>query len=478
LGNGAVLIAEEALVNGTYDYLAETSRREPVWSDIPIVLFAANSKSAERLLATIGSRLNATIVERPIRMTMLISAVRGALRARTRQYQTRDLLTELEQADKQKDLFLATLSHELRTPLNSILGWIQIARGAHSESDMPHALDVIERNAKNQSELISDILLISRVITGKLELKLEAIDIVSAIRAAVAVASPSAKEKNIRLTLAVAAGNLEVSGDTERLQQIFGNLLSNAVKFTPENGRIEVTIGQNGGNVVIKISDNGSGIDPDVLPYIFERFRQADNSYSRSIGGLGLGLAIVRHLLQLHKGAISAESSGTGQGAAFTVTLPIAAETKAADLNTKEIPKDADREFLKDVKILLVEDDKDSRDMLAVTFGFYGMEVMTAASACEALEAMRSFQPEILVSDLGLPGEDGFSLIRKIRSLPAGQGNAIPAIALTGYVSLQDQAIARRSGYQEHISKPVDIEKLADVIYRLLKKKPALPPGA
>jgi CheY-like chemotaxis protein/nitrogen-specific signal transduction histidine kinase len=406
-------------------------------------------------------------------MTMLVSAVRGALRARARQYQTRDLLTELEQADKQKDLFLATLSHELRTPLNSILGWIQLARGGGREGDLTHALDVIERNAKNQSELISDILLISRVITGKLELTLEPIDIVSAIQAAFATVSPSAKEKNIRLSLGTSAGSIEVSGDAERLQQIFGNLLSNAVKFTPEQGKIDVTIGQSGGSVVVEIRDNGSGIEPDVLPYIFERFRQADNSYSRTIGGLGLGLAIVRHLLELHHGTISAESAGPGQGSSFTVTLPIAAERKVSGPQTKESSKNGDREFLKDVKILLVEDDKDSRDMLAITFGLYGMEVMTAASALEALEAMRSFQPEILVSDLGLPGEDGFSLIRKIRSLPAGQGNAIPAIALTGYVSLQDQAIARRSGYQEHISKPVDIENLADVIYRLLKKKPA-----
>ncbi len=320
--------------------------------------------------------------------------------------------------------------------------------------------------------MISDILLISRVITGKLELKLEPIDIVSAIQAAFAIVSPSAKEKNIRLSLGVDAGSIEVSGDAERLQQIFGNLLSNAVKFTPEHGKIDVTIGQSGGSVTVEIRDNGSGIDPDVLPYIFERFRQADNSYSRAIGGLGLGLTIVRHLLELHHGTISAKSAGPGQGASFTVTLPIAAEREAPGPKERESSKNEDREFLKDVKILLVEDDKDSRDMLAITFGLYGMEVMTAASAPEALEAMSSFQPEILVSDLGLPGEDGFSLIRKIRSLPASQGNAIPAIALTGYVSLQDQAIARRSGYQEHISKPVDIEKLADVIYRLLKKNP------
>ncbi len=478
VGCGAVLIAEEALRDGTQEYLAEMSHREPVWSDIPIVLFAGGSRNAEHLLATVGSRLNATIVERPIRITMLVSAVRGALRARERQYQTRDLLAQLEQADKQKDLFLATLSHELRTPLNSILGWIRLARNNPGKpADLMQALDVIERNAKIQSELISDILFISRVITGKLELTLEPINIVSTVQAAIDTASPSAKEKNISLNFSFEIVDeteaVEIKGDAERLQQVFGNLLSNAVKFTPEHGKIDVSVRQNGPDVAVEIRDNGRGIDPGFLPHIFERFRQADNSYSRTIGGLGLGLAIVRHLLELHNGQIGVESAGLGSGASFTVTLPVLArDQNAAGAPETGLGKDSkNKKLLKDVKLLLVEDDKDSREMLATAFGFYGMEVTTAASAFEALEAMENFQPQIIVSDVGLPGEDGYSLMRRIRSLPAGRGNSVPAIALTGYVSVQDQAAARDSGYQEHMSKPVDIDELAEIIFKLLKKK-------
>lgn len=474
IGCGAVLIAEEALQNSTQEYLAEMSGCEPVWSDIPIVLFAGGSKNAEHLLATVGSRLNATIVERPIRITMLVSAVRGALRARERQYQTRDLLAQLEQADKQKDLFLATLSHELRTPLNSILGWIRLARNNPGKSaELVQALDVIERNAKIQSELISDILFISRVITGKLELNFEPIDVVSAVRAAIDTASPSAREKNVSLNFFFEAETVEIEGDAERLQQVFGNLLSNAVKFTPEQGKIDVSVRRNESEVAVEIRDSGRGIDPGFLPHIFERFRQADNSYSRTIGGLGLGLAIVRHLLELHDGQIGAESAGLGRGASFTVTLPLLARDKniPGAVETDSAKDGKDKKLLKDVKLLLVEDDKDSREMLATAFGFYGMEVTTAASAFEALEAMENFQPQIIVSDVGLPGEDGYSLMRRIRSLPAGRGNSVPAIALTGYVSVQDQAAARDSGYQEHMSKPVDIDELAEIIFKLLKKK-------
>jgi signal transduction histidine kinase/ActR/RegA family two-component response regulator len=473
-GVGAVLIAEEALANGAREYIAEMSRDEPVWSDIPIVLFAGSGKSAEHLLATIGSRFNATIVERPIRITMLVSAVRGALRARQRQYETRDLLTQLEQTDKQKDLFLATLSHELRTPLNSILGWVQMMRGNSGESvDMERALEVIERNAKTQSELISDILFISRVITGKLELNTRPISITDVVRSALDVVRPAAQEKDIKLSFAFETMALDINGDFDRLQQVFWNLLSNAVKFTPEHGKVEVGIGISEKNVIIEIRDSGRGIDPEFLPYVFERFRQADNTYSRNVGGLGLGLAIVKHLVELHGGNVSAKSEGIDRGAVFTVALPALTQKtdtaeQAINTNAAAAPE-TDMKSLDGVRILLVEDDADSREMLAASFSLYGFKTITAGSAAEALEVFRSFQPDLMVSDVGLPGEDGYSLMRKIRALPRQRDVIMPAIALTGYVSIQDQITAREAGYQEHLAKPVDIDELADLIFKLLK---------
>lgn len=471
LGTGAVLIAEEALHYGAEQYLAEMSESEPVWSDIPIVLFAGNSKNAENLLATIGSRFNATIVERPIRITMLISAVRGALRARERQYQTRDLLTELEKADEQKDLFLATLSHELRTPLNSILGWIQMMRSNSEEKvDVGHAIDVIERNARIQSELIADILFISRVVTGKLELNTRPLSTSAVVDSAIDVVRPSAAEKNIEIDFVADDDSIDISGDFERLQQVFWNLLSNAVKFTPDNGSIRVAVRHDSGRVIAEITDSGMGMDAEFLPHVFDRFRQADNSYSRVVGGLGLGLAIVRHLVEMHGGRVSAKSEGLGSGSTFIVSIPViaAGSVKAAPA-AQPLEKADLSELGRNARILLVEDDADSREMLALNFSFSNFEVVTAESAADALTALKSFTPDVIVSDVGLPDEDGYSLMKKIRALPDKNVNAIPAIALTGYVSVQDQATAHEAGYQEHLSKPVDIDELTRLISKLLK---------
>jgi signal transduction histidine kinase len=284
----------------TVERLSELFNEQPLWSDLPIVLFAGNAQNAETLAATVGAQFNATIVERPIRIPILVSTVRGALRARARQYQSRDLLHQLEESDRQKDLFLATLSHELRTPLNSILGWIQMLN--HEETrkrvDEKHALSVIERNARAQSEMISDILFVSRIITGKLKLNSKPTDIVPVVQTAIDILRPALNAKEIQLNVSFDSGLPLINGDADRLQQVFWNLLSNAIKFTSNNGHIDVLITDEKSNVEIKISDSGQGIKPEFLPFVFERFRQADNSYTRQFGGLGLGLAIVRHLVE------------------------------------------------------------------------------------------------------------------------------------------------------------------------------------
>ena len=474
-GAAALLVAEEALQNGTLESLIKTVNRQPVWSDIPVVLFAGNGQNAELLLSAVGSRLNATIVERPIRIAMLVSAVRGALRAREKQYQTRDLLNQLEESDRQKDLFLATLSHELRTPLNSVLGWIRLLRQeGDSQVDKTHALEVIERNARAQAEMISDILFVSRVITGKLTLKTEMIDLASVIEATIDVVRPSVEAKDIKLNFSFEAETTHIEGDADRLQQVFWNLLSNAIKFTPPGGNVDVCVKGDGQQVAIEVCDSGRGIKPEFLPFVFERFRQSDNSYTREVGGLGLGLAIVRHLVELHGGTVSASSAGDDCGAAFTVTLPIfAGEDSRALSELKEqdqVPKNEEEYLFDGIHLLIVEDDTDSREMLKIMFGQDEMRVTAVSSAAEGFETIKKERPDILISDVGLPGEDGYSLVRRVRQLAPEAGGQIPAIALTGYASLQDRERALEAGYQEHLSKPVDIDALFELVKKLLTR--------
>jgi signal transduction histidine kinase/ActR/RegA family two-component response regulator len=472
VGAGGFLFAEVAVDEISLDVLFRTLETQVVCSVLPVIIFSSHSRTAELLLDKLGGRIYITIVERPIRITMLVSAVRGALRARDRQYQTRDLLEQLEQADSQKDLFLATLSHELRTPLNSILGWIQILRTRELEQvDIDRAIEVIERNAKGQSEMISDILFVSRIITGKLEIKHEPINIADVVDGVVEMIKPSAEAKSINL--AVEKSEYEavpVEGDAERLQQVFLNLLTNAVKFTPEGGDIRVGLRRRGSNVVIDVSDTGQGINPQFLPYVFERFRQADSTYTRRIGGLGLGLAIVRHLVELHGGTVTAHSDGKDRGSRFSISLPIADANRYTPVDNWAPPPEISSELiskLQGMNILLVEDDKDSRDMLEMVLSIYGVKVESAVSATEALEKVKTVLPDVLVSDIGLPGEDGYDLIRKVRELSPREGGATPAIALTGYVSVQDRKLALDAGYQDHIPKPVNPNVLLELLGEL-----------
>ena len=466
---GAVLIAEEAIDAKMLPQFIEALEAEPIWSDLPVIIFSSHARNAEALLERLGGRINVTIVERPIRVTMLVSAVRGALRARQRQYQTRDLLMQLEQADRQKDLFLATLSHELRTPLNSIVGWIQILRTRRlDQEEVDRAIEVIERNAKGQAEMISDILFVSRVITGKLEIKHEPVAVDEIINSVVDVIKPSADAKSLHLS--IEAGGFEpvpVEGDSERLEQVFLNLLTNAVKFTPEGGSVRIVLTRAGSNVSVQVADTGQGINPQFLPYVFERFRQADNTYTRRVGGLGLGLAIVSHLVELHGGTVTAHSEGKDRGSVFTVTLPIADSKRLMPSRNGNRVSQISPEITAKVKgmsLLLVEDDKDSRDMLETALGIYGVGVESVASAAEALQRIQALKPDVIVSDIGLPGEDGYDLIRKVRALPLNEGGQIPAIALTGYVSVQDRNLALAAGYQDHIPKPVNPSQLLELL--------------
>jgi len=380
-----------------------------------------------------------------------------------------------EQANRLKDEFLATLSHELRTPLNAILGWSQVLQSHNLvESEKQKALTTIERNARAQNQLIDDLLDVSRIITGKLRLDVRAVDLPDVITAAVDAARPGAEAKNIRLQVLLDPQAGPISGDPDRLQQIVWNLLSNAVKFTPKGGRVQIRLQRINSHVEIVVSDTGSGIEPEFLPHVFDRFRQSDGSTTRRDGGLGLGLAIVRQLVELHGGTVSVSSDGNGQGSTFTVFLPLLPVRREPPSNVPRVHPAAETGVSKDcppelsgLRVLLVEDEIDSRDLLNLILVSCGATVTTTSSAAEAFETIRREKFDVLISDIGMPEEDGFSLIGKIRELPDEQSGNMPAIALTAYARAEDRVRALRSGFQMHIAKPVEPSELVVVVANL-----------
>ena len=472
-GAGAALLTEEALSAHAIKCLADLLSNQPAWSDLPLILFATNGESAGMLLKGTGSWANVSILERPINIAIIISALQSAIRSRRRQYQMRDLLLHMEEADRQKDLFLATLSHELRTPLNSMLGWLSLIRQKRLNTDeTARALETIDRNARTQAQMIADILEVSRIITGKLRLNFRPTDLASMIETAIETVRMAADAKGIRIETRLDPNAGSILADGNRLQQVMWNLLINAIKFTPQSGNIEVSLRRAGSTVQIEVSDTGEGIDPEVLPYIFDRFRQADNSYKRVHGGLGLGLAIVRHIVELHGGRVYAESKGAGQGAIFSVSLPVPTVFKPRDIEefNSELASQASRGEsppVEGVRVLLVEDDPDSREMVVRVLEDFGMQVSAVASASEALDIIKQLKPDVLVSDIGMPEEDGYALLHKVRELEGDGGHSIPAIALSGYASRNDEEDALTAGFHMHLAKPVEINRLVKAIARL-----------
>jgi PAS domain S-box-containing protein len=390
------------------------------------------------------------------------------------------LYRKAQEANRLKDEFLATVSHELRTPLTAILGWASMLRKTEFDRQTAQsALETIERNARAQSQIIEDLLDVSRIVTGKLRLDVRQVEPASFIDAAVESVRPAAEAKGVRLSKALDTGPVALSGDPARLQQVTWNLLTNAIKFTPRGGRVEVRLARVSSNVEMTVSDTGAGIKPEFLPYVFDRFRQADSSTTRRHGGLGLGLSIVRHLVELHGGTVRAESAGEGQGSTFTVTLPVApfyrkasGEVRAAHTRAEARGAVEDcPEEIAGLKILVVDDEEDTRNLLSVALGECGAEVLTAGTAREALEHAARTIPDVLISDIGMPDEDGFELIRMVRELPAESGGGVPAIALTAYARAEDRLRVLRSGYQMHVAKPVEMAELLAVIASLIRRK-------
>jgi signal transduction histidine kinase/DNA-binding response OmpR family regulator len=401
----------------------------------------------------------------------LVEAERESLLLREK-----SLREQAETASRMKDEFLATVSHELRTPLNAILGWCQMLQAGKLDADKyGRALETINRNAKSQAQLIDDLLDTSRLITGNLRLNLSPTEIIPVIESAIDVVRPGAEAKGITISTAYNSNVETITCDPQRLQQMIWNLLTNAVKFTPRNGRVEVKLEQSDSNLQISVSDTGQGISQEFLPFVFDRFRQADSSSTRTHGGLGLGLAIVRHLTELHGGSVRVSSEGSGKGSTFTITLPV---SLVAVPPKEQIREEANGHkqngnfspTLNGVRVLIVDDDPDTCEMLMFVLNHWGAEAQSSRSASEAFASIAEWHPDILLSDISMPGEDGYSLISKLRASAPEKGANIPAIALTALARPEDGEQALSAGFQLHLTKPVDSQQLAEAIASLAGK--------
>lgn len=377
---------------------------------------------------------------------------------------------QLQRADQLKSEFLTTLSHELRTPLNAILGWVQILKDGATKEDIAQGIPIIERNVRVQSQMIEDLLDMSRIEAGKVSLDVQRVDLAAVVAAGIETVRPAANAKEIRLTSAFASVNGIVMGDKDRLQQIVWNLLTNAVKFTPKKGRIHVVIKRIDSHVAIDVTDNGQGIAPEFLGQVFDRFRQADATTTRRHGGLGLGLSIVKNLTELHGGNVRVASQGPGQGATFTVSLPLQPvrhEPKAEAEARRNAAVDgaAIEVDLGGIKVLVVDDEQDSVGTITRILERYGAEVRGAYSMEEGIREFTQFAPNVVLSDVGMPEHDGYELIARLRALPGGR--TVPAVALTALARSEDRTRALRAGFQLHVAKPVDFSELIAVVQNL-----------
>jgi signal transduction histidine kinase/ActR/RegA family two-component response regulator len=489
-GAAAVLLSEEALVPAAAR-MVEALEAQPPWSDLPILVSAIERDmilEGHGAVGPLGKRCNVTVLDRPVHVHTLVNTVRGALRARHRQYQARDVLAQLaaseaserdararaEEMSRAKDEFLATVSHELRTPLSGILGWARLLSGGIlDDTKQKRAVEAIERNAVAQAQLIEDLLDVSRIIGGKMRLDLDKVELRAVIDAAIESVRPAMDAKKIRFQCLIDPAASPIMGDPNRLQQIVWNLLSNAIKFTAKEGRIQLSLARVDSHVELTVSDNGRGIDPSFLPYLFERFRQADSSTTRAYGGLGLGLAICRHLVELHGGTIEAYSEGASHGSTFVVRFPMLS-VQPVDPTQRAHPSLARSVLLeyppelRGLKVLVVDDEPEARELLLTLLTEGGAETRQASSAIEALDAIAE-RPDVVISDIGMPGMDGYELIRRIRALPPDMGGRTPAAALTAYARAEDRRLALRAGFEMFVPKPVEPAEFLQVVATLAR---------
>jgi signal transduction histidine kinase/CheY-like chemotaxis protein len=380
---------------------------------------------------------------------------------------------EAERANRMKDEFLSLVSHELRTPLNAMMGYAQLLQlNPRNPEQVTEAANVIARNGRAQVQIIEDLLDMSRVVTGKMRLDVQSVDLCDVVRRAIDTVTPAATAREIELQTALDPRASRIAGDASRLEQVFWNLLSNAIKFTPEQGKVQVSLERVGSHVEVRVSDTGQGIAADLLPFVFDRFRQGDASAQRRHGGIGLGLSLVKHLVEMHGGSVVAQSAGAGQGSAFVVSLPL--QIAPPEGGDQRIHQTADGSTLRsaappiaDLRVLIVDDEADARGLAARMLEPHGVEVHTAASADKAMELLKRVRPDVIVSDIGMPGTDGYQFMRMVRALPDEEGGRTPAVAATAFARGEDRTKALLSGYQAHLAKPVDANELVAVVATL-----------
>ena len=464
-GAAAVLVAEEHLNGSFKGPLANWLSRQPPWSDLPVLILTrpgADSPESAEAWRTLG---NVTLLERPTRVTTLLSAAQTAIRARARQYQIRGHLIErqktelaLRNADRRKDEFLATLGHELRNPLAPILNSLEILKlsGAFEDARTAPACAVMERQVHHLNRLVDDLLEVSRITRGIIEVKKEPLDLTAIVRAAIETSRPIFENMRHEIRLDFEADHCYVAGDPVRLTQVFANLLNNAAKYTNQGGVITVTTRRDSGELVVSVRDNGIGIAPNLLSQVFDMFMQVDRSTRRSQGGLGIGLTLVRSLMQMHGGSVEARSEGPGLGSEFVVRLPMLLESA--------LPQESHRNIqpLPPRRILIVDDSRDGGESLAMLLRVLGADVALAHSGRQALECVGTFQPDVVLLDIGMPGMDGYEVARRIRANPATRG--IQLIALTGWGQDEDRQRSAAAGFNHHLVKPADVDKLRQLL--------------
>ena len=449
--------------------LARALRLDPRTKRVPMIMIAA--AAGQEREGEVGPD---EYVGKPFTSRDLASRIAAHLQlARVREEASRreqKARLDAEAANRAKDEFIAMISHELRTPLGAILIWAQLLRAEELDAaTTARAVGMIERSTKTLAQLIDDLLDVSRIIAGKLTFEARPVDLRFVVEAALDAAQPAAESRGVVVARAIEAGVPPISGDAGRLQQVVGNLLANAIKFTPEGGRIDATLERSGGRARIRVRDTGIGITSEFLPFIFERFRQADSTSTRKQKGLGLGLAIARHIVEMHGGSIEAASAGEGEGSTFTVTLPLSLEDESrAEGRSSEDDASPPENTLAGVRILVVDDEADAREAMVVLLGQAGAVVQAVGSPSEAMMVLRNRPPDVLLSDIAMPGEDGYELIRQVRALASDRGGRIPAAALTAYATLEDRRKALQAGYNEHIPKPVDPTRLIATVASLV----------
>ena len=459
-GVGVLMLTEEAVPAAESTRLAAALDRQPPWSEVPLIILTGlpSLETRTRSFLQLGRRTNVTLVDRPVRIQSLISAVRGALSARLRQYEVRDLMDKLEDRVHERDRFLAILGHELRNPLGAILLASQMT-DEDGRIEPQHAR-MIERQARHLTRIVNDLLDLSRVVSGKIVVKPQRIDLRQIAQQSLQTLNESAQVHHVSVVLHLPAEPLQVDADPVRADQIITNILSNAIKYTPEGGHVVVTLGAENGEAMIRVSDDGVGIAPNRIGTIFELFAQAENAIGRSQGGMGIGLALVRNLAELHGGSITASSDGVGKGSEFVVRLPLAT---AAPADETEAPCGDDDAVQPPRKIVIVEDNTDVRELLRLKLRRLGHTVDAVADGVSGVSAIVEGRPHLALIDIGLPRLDGYQVASQVRSK---LGEDVVLVALSGFGQPEDKRRALEAGFDEHITKPADVQDIESVLKR------------